>query len=158
LCRPGQTESAPSNLPRETAIKVRIAEFFVHHASGKRTENGKERLTVCSGISRRDFTEMHVCCCCKGRKAEDEEKRCCRASGSRLGGEVNARALSIQVLAGCQKVNIRDPNHLTLNLRHKAESQKKTAQCQRTTDPKAAKEKKHTLNNNASSFFKMSQQ
>lgn len=54
---------------------------------------------------------MNVCCCCKTRKAEDEEKRCCRTSGSSLGRDGHARALSIQVLAVCQKVNIRDSNH-----------------------------------------------
>jgi hypothetical protein len=31
-------KSAPSNLPRETAVKVRIAEFFVHHASRKKNK------------------------------------------------------------------------------------------------------------------------
>ena len=41
-------KSAPSNLPKETAIKVRIAEFFVHHTSGR--EVGMDRTeTYCVG-------------------------------------------------------------------------------------------------------------
>ena len=39
-------KSAPSKLPKEPAIKVRIAEFFVHHASRDKKKKKCGGLTV----------------------------------------------------------------------------------------------------------------
>jgi hypothetical protein len=78
-------KSAPSDLPRETAIKVRIAEFFVHHASrGKRYEWGEKR-TYCMVRYQQTSSGGRRTSAVVARKAEDEEKRCCRERESELG-------------------------------------------------------------------------
>lgn len=150
-------KSAPSNLPRETAIEVRIAEFFVHHANRERTEMDKENLLY--GQASADITccETNVCCCCEGKKPADEEKKTMSGewiwSWQREGkhGPCPFRSLS--------RVNIPCSNHFFSQYsvaRHDHETASKT--CQQITDRKAFKEKRRTLSNSANSYCRMLRQ
>jgi hypothetical protein len=111
LCRPGQTESAPSNLPKETAIKVRIAEFFVHHASREEEREGVVDL-LCWLQQQTHLLGDERLLLLQGKEGREMKRKDVAESGFGLGGGGNARTLLVHP-GPSWKVNIQDPSYFS---------------------------------------------